>query len=56
MRVLIEQKTLSKEAVIIPELEQTQRAIFDDVYNTLTQNHYNKETISSTDMLYSAIS
>jgi hypothetical protein len=51
LRVLIEQ-TKPKEAIIVPELELSQKAIFDDVYNTLTQGHYNKDTISTSDMMY----
>lgn len=34
---------------------QNQKAIFDDVYNTILSRHYNKANINSTDMMYSAI-
>lgn len=37
------------------EQELSQAAIFDDVYNTLTQSHYNKDTLSETEMMYKAI-
>lgn len=37
------------------EQELSQAAIFDDVYNTITSSHYNKDTISTTNMMYKAI-
>lgn len=52
IKQLIENK---KNTVIIPQVESNQKDIFDDVYNTLKNDHYNKETISVTDMMYWAI-
>lgn len=51
LRLLIDQKNDEKNI----KVELNQKTIFEDVYNTIIQNHYNKETISSNDMMYSAI-
>lgn len=55
LKTLIEKIKAKNEAVIVPEQELTQKAIFDDVYNTIISSHYNNDNISKTDMMYSAI-
>lgn len=56
IKQLIEnQKNTENQSNTASPVESNQKAIFDDVYNTLRNDHYNKENISVTDMMYWAI-
>jgi hypothetical protein len=54
-KLIEDQKATNNTISLNSDSAQNQKAIFDDVYNTILSQHYNKANINSTDMMYSAI-